>query len=283
METFMNVSCNLAKKNITLSFVIALITIFTIVGKIEAQANPTTPSTETTQTTEAPQETPAPVAQAPEQTPTQDSEIGLVKLFVTGGWSMWPLLLSSIVGFGVILERMYFFFTAKLIRKGYNQDLQDAIDASGMNGVDEFLKANEGQKITDVLKNGMEVSQNDPEIFAAGIEREAGEVMTLLEKGLTVLSAVSTIAPLVGFLGTVSGMINAFDAIANADQVNAKVVAGGIKEALITTAAGLIVAIPAMTFYQYLQGRVAFFTSEVEEAANKIYKEYLKLKAGKKA
>lgn len=129
----------------------------------------------------------------------------------------------------------------------------------------------------------MEVSQNDPEIFAAGIEREAGEVMTLLEKGLTVLSAVSTIAPLVGFLGTVSGMINAFDAIANADQVNAKVVAGGIKEALITTAAGLIVAIPAMTFYQYLQGRVAFFTSEVEEAANKIYKEYLKLKAGKRA
>ncbi|MCW7505565.1 MotA/TolQ/ExbB proton channel family protein [Leptospira paudalimensis] len=279
----MNVSCNLAKKNITLSLVIALIAIFAIVGKIEAQANPTTPSTETTQTTEAPQETPAPVAQAPEQTPTQDSEIGLVKLFVTGGWSMWPLLLSSIVGFGVILERMYFFFTAKLVRKGYNQDLQDAIDASGMNGVDEFLKANEGQRITDVLKNGMEVSQNDPEIFASGIEREAGEVMTLLEKGLTVLSAVSTIAPLVGFLGTVSGMINAFDAIANADQVNAKVVAGGIKEALITTAAGLIVAIPAMTFYQYLQGRVAFFTSEVEEAANKIYKEYLKLKAGKKA
>lgn len=260
-----------------------LITIFTLAEKIEAQATPAAPTTESTQTTEAPAETPAPVAEAPAEAPQQESEIGLVKLFVTGGWSMWPLLLSSIVGFGVILERMYFFFTAKLIRKGYNQDLQDAIDASGMNGIEEFLKANEGQKITDVLKNGMEVSQNDPEIFAAGIEREAGEVMTLLEKGLTVLSAVSTIAPLVGFLGTVSGMINAFDAIANADQVNAKVVAGGIKEALITTAAGLIVAIPAMTFYQYLQGRVAFFTSEVEEAANKIYKEYLKLKAGKRA
>ncbi|TGM37632.1 MotA/TolQ/ExbB proton channel family protein [Leptospira biflexa] len=279
----MNVSCNLAKKNITLSVVIALITIFTIAGRIEAQSTPTTTSTDTTQNTEAPAETPAPAAEAPQEAAPQESEIGLVKLFVTGGWSMWPLLLASIVGFGVILERIYFFFTAKLVRKGYNQDLQDAIDASGMQGVDEFLKANEGQRITDVLKNGMEVSQNDPEIFAAGIEREAGEVMTLLEKGLTVLSAVSTIAPLVGFLGTVSGMINAFDAIANADQVNAKVVAGGIKEALITTAAGLIVAIPAMTFYQYLQGRVGFFTSEVEEAANKIYKEYLKLKAGKKA
>lgn len=279
----MKFSCNQTKAKLTLSFVIALITIFTLAGKLEAQTAPAAPTTETTQSTETPTETPAPVAEAPAEAPQQESEIGLVKLFVTGGWSMWPLLLSSIVGFGVILERLYFFFTAKLIRKGYNQDLQDAIDASGMGGVEEFLKANEGQKITDVLKNGMEISQNDPEIFASGIEREAGEVMTLLEKGLTVLSAVSTIAPLVGFLGTVSGMINAFDAIANADQVNAKVVAGGIKEALITTAAGLIVAIPAMTFYQYLQGRVAFFTSEVEEAANKIYKEYLKLKAGKKA
>ncbi|MDF3821179.1 MotA/TolQ/ExbB proton channel family protein [Leptospira sp. 96542] len=269
----------------SVSFVIALITIFTLSSKMEAQANPTPTAPAATESTDQT----APLEEAPQATqeetkaPEKKSEIGLISLFVTGGWSMWPLLLASIVGFGVIFERLYFFFTAKLIRKGFNQDLEDAIQSSGLAGAENFLKENEGQRITDVLKNGMEVSQNDPEIFASGIEREAGEVITLLEKGLTVLSAVSTIAPLVGFLGTVSGMINAFDAIANADQVNAKVVAGGIKEALITTAAGLIVAIPAMTFYQYLQGKVGFFTSEVEEAANKIYKEYLKVKAGKKA
>ncbi len=271
----------------SVSFLIALIAILAIAGRIESQANPTTPQTTNETSTEAPA---APAAETAAKAPAEEapskpaeSEIGLISLFVAGGWSMWPLLFSSIVGFGIIFERIYFFLTSKLVRKGYNQDLQDAIDAGGLKGAQDFLTENKGQKITDVLVNGMEVSQNDPEIFASGVEREAGEVMTLLEKGLTVLSAVSTIAPLVGFLGTVSGMINAFDAIANADQVNAKVVAGGIKEALITTAAGLIVAIPAMTFYQYLQGRVGFFTSEVEEAANKIYKEYLKLKAGKQA
>ncbi|MCZ8155252.1 MAG: MotA/TolQ/ExbB proton channel family protein [Leptospira sp.] len=273
----MNFSYRKAVAKGTVSLAVALLAIFTIANQIEAQtnpvpetSNPTTTNTETTTETKT---------DAPE---SKDSEIGLIKLFNTGGWSMWPLLLSSIVALGVIFERLYFFLTAKLVRKGYNQDLQDAIDANGLAGAENFIKENDGQRISFVLKNGMEVSQNDPEIFASGVEREASEVITLLEKGLTVLAAVSTIAPLVGFLGTVSGMINAFDAIANADQVNAKVVAGGIKEALITTAAGLIVAIPAMTFYQYLQGRVAFFTSEVEEAANKIYKEYLKKKASGK-
>ncbi|MCG9874834.1 MAG: MotA/TolQ/ExbB proton channel family protein [Leptospiraceae bacterium] len=216
---------------------------------------------------------------AQEQVAAPKAKIGFVDLFVTGGWSMWPLLLSSIIAMGIIFERMYFFFTTKLIAKGYNQDLQDAIDTGGLAGAEKFLADHSDQRITEVLVNGMAVSQNDPEIFSQGVEREAGEIITLLEKGLVVLAAVSTIAPLIGFLGTVSGMINAFDAIANADQVNAKVVAGGIKEALITTAAGLIVAIPAMVFYQYLTSRVNAFTSEVEEAANKIYKEYLKKKA----
>jgi biopolymer transport protein ExbB len=222
---------------------------------------------------------------AQEQTPAPApaKSIGLVDLFITGGWSMWPLLLSSIVALGVIFERMYFFVTSKLVSAGFNQDLQDSLDEGGLKKAKEFLEQNKNQKITEVLLNGMEVSQNDPEIFASGVQREAGEVIVLLEKGLIVLSAVSTIAPLIGFLGTVSGMISAFDAIANADQVNAKVVAGGIKEALITTAAGLIVAIPAMAFYQYLSNRVNTFLAEVEEGANKIYKEFLKLKAGKVA
>jgi len=237
-----------------------------------------TPEPTDKQVLESGSETPA-APKAEESTPAPKAKIGFVDLFVTGGWSMYPLLVASIIALGIIFERFYFFFTTKLIAKGYNQDLQDAIDAGGLDGAKKFLADNKDQRISEVLVNGMEVSQQNPEIFSQGVEREAGEVITLLEKGLVVLAAVSTIAPLIGFLGTVSGMINAFDAIANADQVNAKVVAGGIKEALITTAAGLIVAIPAMVFYQYLTSRVNAFTSEVEEAANKIYKEFLKKKA----
>ena len=215
-----------------------------------------------------------------ESTPKKpEKEMGLVGLFKTGGWAMWPLAFASIIGLGVIFERLYFFFTTKLVSKGYNQELEDALENDGLQGAKEYLESKKEQKITQVLADGMAVTKNDPEIFAKGVEREAAEVMLLLERGLGILAAVSTIAPLIGFLGTVSGMINAFDAIANADQVNAKVVAGGIKEALITTAAGLIIAIPAMTFYQYLSSRVNSFGAEIEEAANKIYKEYLKKQA----
>ena len=211
----------------------------------------------------------------------QPKSPGLIDLFIAGGWSMWPLLLASVIGMGVAIERTYFFIRTKLIVKGFNQALIDKIEQGGLPEAEKYLEETKDQKISDVLINGLDVSQKDSELFVKGIEREAGEVITLLERGLAILAAVSTIAPLIGFLGTVSGMINAFDAIANADQVNAKVVAAGIKEALITTAAGLIVAIPVMSFHQVLTGKVNGFAADVEEAANRIYKELLKLQAKK--
>ncbi|AYV56969.1 MotA/TolQ/ExbB proton channel family protein [Leptospira kmetyi] len=226
-------------------------------------------TTPATNTETAPTEAPAPA-------PKAEKSWGFVDLFLLGGWTMYPLALSSIVALGIIFERIYFLSTAKLLPKGYNIDLGDAMDSKGLDAVQGFLDERKDYKITQVLSGGIDVSSGDAEIFAKGVEREAAEVITVLERGLVILAAVSTIAPLIGFLGTVSGMINAFDAIANADQVNAKVVAGGIKEALITTAAGLIVAIPAMTFHQYLTSRIDAFTSEIEEAANRIYKEFLK-------
>ncbi|EMJ96333.1 MotA/TolQ/ExbB proton channel family protein [Leptospira alstonii] len=234
----------------------------------------TAPKSETTKAV-----TSSPATEETTQAPSSDKadkSWGFVDLFLLGSWTMYPLALSSIIAMGIIFERIYFLATAKLLSKGYNIDLGETMDAKGLDSVRSFLDERKEYKITQVLAGGIDVSSGDAEIFAKGVEREAAEVITVLERGLVILAAVSTIAPLIGFLGTVSGMINAFDAIANADQVNAKVVAGGIKEALITTAAGLIVAIPAMTFHQYLTSRIDGFTSEIEEAANRIYKEFLK-------
>ncbi len=262
----------------TLTFTAILLTlIYLLTPALFSQTATETPVNNTTVETKASNETKPANAEKPTESAPKKSP-GLIDLFIVGGWSMWPLALASIVGFGVAFERLYFFFTTKLVSKGYNQNLSDSIEEKGYDGALVHLKENGDQRITQILSDGIDVSSGDPDLFAKGVEREAAEVITLLERGLTILASVSTIAPLIGFLGTVSGMINAFDAIANADQVNAKVVAGGIKEALITTAAGLIVAIPTMSFYQFLTGKVNGFATEVEEGANKIYKELLRKK-----
>lgn len=213
---------------------------------------------------------------------SEENEAGgtsLLDLFLAGGPFMYPLALASIIGLMIFAERVYFFFTNKMTAKTFEQDLIDSLQVDGdkIASARTVLSKYEDYSISKILTEGMAVSENQPDNFARGVEREAGGYIAQAERGLPVLSAISTIAPLIGFLGTVSGMIGAFDAIANADTVNAKVVAGGIKEALITTATGLIVAIPVMTAFQYFQNRINGFATDVEQAANHIYKELLRL------
>ena len=98
------------------------------------------------------------------------------------------------------------------------------------------------------------------------IETAASIEIALLERGLIWLATVANIAPLLGFLGTVSGMIHAFEAIAAAEEVSAKLVATGIYEALITTAAGLIVAIPVQAAHNYFVSRIDKFVIDIEES-----------------
>ena len=105
--------------------------------------------------------------------------------------------------------------------------------------------------------------------------------MSFLERGLVVISSVATIGPLLGFLGTASGMINAFETIAAAEQVNAKLVASGISEALITTASGLAIAIPAQAAYNYFISRVDNFVIEMEQASTEMIDLLIALEEGK--
>ncbi len=206
----------------------------------------------------------------------EDAKTKIWSLFEAGGPFMWPLLLASIIGLALVMERTFYFTFNKFNHKKYEQNIIDHLNQGGIPNAINYINKNSKYIISKILKEGIEVSSNEPDKFMKGVEREATTYFAQAERGLAVLAAISTIAPLIGFLGTVSGMIGAFDAIANADTVNAKVVAGGIKEALITTAAGLIVAIPAMAFFQYFQNKVNTFSAEVETIANHVYKEYLR-------
>ena len=106
------------------------------------------------------------------------------------------------------------------------------------------------------------------------IEAASAHELQRLERGLSVLATVSNIAPLLGFLGTVSGMINSFDALARAGLSNPGLVAKGISEALITTATGLAVAIPMLVAYNYFTSRVSKFVLEMETSANVLLETY---------
>ncbi|MCS7206293.1 MAG: MotA/TolQ/ExbB proton channel family protein [Leptospiraceae bacterium] len=214
------------------------------------------------------------------QQPAQSAVTTIWSLFQAGGPFMWPLLLASIIGLAISLERIFYFAFHKFTKKTYEQDILDRLSDS-LESALEYVEQNRKYLISKIISEGIDVSEKDPDKFIKGVEREALTYFAQAERGLPILAAISTIAPLIGFLGTVSGMIGAFDAIANADTVNAKIVAAGIKEALITTATGLIIAVPTMAMFQYFQNKVNTFSAEIETVANHIYKELLRLKGRK--
>jgi len=177
--------------------------------------------------------------------------VTLLQMFRDGGIFMWPLLACSILGLAVILVKFVTLHMAKIqtdrllerVRALVQQGrLDDAID----------LCANTRGPVAAILLTGLHLYEEGASSRAEQAIVHAGRIeMAFLEKGLVVLATVSNVAPLIGFLGTVAGMIIAFGAIEAAGEVEAQLVAGGIKVALITTAAGLVIAIPVNVCHNY--------------------------------
>ena len=194
------------------------------------------------------------------------SEVGLVEWFRRGGVFMWPLLACSIAALAVILERLFTMQRARTHTRRFMNRLLTALREKGVEEALEICTRTRGP-VASILHSGLLKAEKGTEAVEKAIETAGVLEMSFLQRGLIVLASVTTIAPLLGFLGTVSGMIHAFDAIAQAEQVTAQLVASGVREALITTAAGLMVAIPAQIFYHYFLTRIDRFVSEMEEAS----------------
>ncbi len=191
---------------------------------------------------------------------------GAVEFFLKGGIFMWPILALAVFGLAIALERLWTLSRARTNIRDLMNRVLAALKKDGVEAAIQVCETTRGP-IPAILHAGLRRSNIGIDATEKSIENAGVVELSFLERGLLALVTVSNLAPLLGFLGTVSGMINAFDAIAAADQVNAKVVASGISEALITTLAGLVVAIPMSMAHNYFVGQIDKFVIEMQETS----------------
>jgi len=193
------------------------------------------------------------------------SAFTLLELFQMGGILMWPLLVFSIAAIAITVERAIFLLYHNLKLDDLKAEVEkaildgDPVKARGF--LENQTQRRMGARILLTLVNRHKLSEHRME---KAVEAEALNCISSLENGFNFLTALGSISPLTGFLGTVTGMIGAFRSIAEATDVNAQIVASGIYEALITTVFGLIIAIIAMSAYSIFTHKVDRFASEVE-------------------
>jgi len=201
----------------------------------------------------------------------ENASYGLLQLFHDGGFMMYPLLLASLLGLGVIIAKFYVLLVA---RRDSSRVLTEVRQMSEEGRVEEalaYLERTPGP-VAAILLSGL----NRIRERRAGNDVEQAMTSTgkielgFLERGMVVLATVATVAPLMGFLGTVWGMISAFAAIELAGQVEATLVASGIKIALITTATGLMIAIPINIAYNYFVSSIDQLIISMEQGTNTI-------------
>jgi biopolymer transport protein ExbB len=200
-----------------------------------------------------------------------DTSYELLTIFVDGGFMMYPLILCSLVALGVIIAKAW---TLRVAHRD-SQGLLDEIEALGSAGhLDKAIeRARETRgPVAAILLTGLrrlKENQRGKDITKA-IKTTGTLELDFLERGLTVLATIANVAPMLGFLGTVIGMIAAFDAIEAAGQVEPALVASGIKIALITTAAGLTIAIPVNISYNYFVTRIDALIADMEQGTQAV-------------
>ena len=193
----------------------------------------------------------------------------LLSVVVRGGWLMVPILVCSIIALAVVIERFLTFRRFRTNIQGLMLRIRGSLARGDLEGAKQACEA--GGAMADVLRAGLEAAPAGRDSAEAAMEGAGDRVVFALERNLGVLATVAAVAPLIGFLGTVTGMIRAFMEIqALGGNVNADVLAGGIWEAMVTTAGGLSVGIPALIFYNYFVGRVDRIRFEIESAANEL-------------
>lgn len=191
------------------------------------------------------------------------------EIVVAGGWLMIPIIACSIIALGIIVERLWALQKKRIAPKHLVAQVWHW-EKNGQLDNERLRSLSSGSPLGKVLAVGLANRDSDREVMRDAIEEIGRHEVHALERYLNTLGTVAAISPLLGLLGTVFGMIQVFTNLSAHGTGNVGNLAGGISQALITTAAGLVVAIPSLMFYRYFRGRVDELVVYIEQEALKL-------------
>ncbi|MGK7369458.1 MAG: MotA/TolQ/ExbB proton channel family protein [Candidatus Halalkalibacterium sp. M3_1C_030] len=203
----------------------------------------------------------------------------IVEKFNEGGGWMWPVLIALILGLAIFLERIITLNLADIDTRKFVVNVQEALQEGGVPAAQELCSETRGP-VASVFQAGLMRMDEGIEAAEKAISAYGSIEMSFLERGLVWLSLFIAIAPLLGFLGTVVGMIEAFDAIQAAGDISPTLVAGGIKVALLTTASGLLAGIILQVGYNYCVSKIDRLIAEMEESSITLIDSIVEMKQG---
>ena len=193
----------------------------------------------------------------------------MVHYFLEGGAFMWPILITLIFGLAFVIERAYSLMMSAVNSQAFFDEISLSIKENGPEAAAQVCEETDGP-VAAIFHAGLTKMHRGLNEVEKAIQNAGAIEMAFLEKNMIWLNAVITIAPMLGFTGTVVGMIAAFDAIKAANDISPAVVAGGISQALLTTAFGLIVAMIIQTFQNVFVSRIDKLVLDMEEQSVKI-------------
>jgi biopolymer transport protein ExbB len=193
----------------------------------------------------------------------------MLEIVKAGGWLMLPIILCSVVAAAIILERLWTLRRKRVLPEDLTARVWSWAHSRQLD--DGHIKAlSESSPLGMILAVGLQNRNRSRDIMKEAVEDNGRHVVHELERYLNSLGTIAAVTPLLGLLGTVIGMVKVFTAITTHGVGNPAFLAGGISEALITTAAGLSVAIPSLICYRYLRGRVDALVVQMEKEAMKL-------------
>jgi len=193
----------------------------------------------------------------------------MVEIVKAGGWLMAPIILCAIIALGIILERFWTLQQKRVIPEDLTGKVWGWVEQNSLDRK-RIQTLHQGSPLGQILAAGLINRDQERTVIRDSIEDTGRHVVHELERYLDTLGTVAAISPLLGLLGTVIGMVKVFTAITTQGVGDPAVLAGGIAEALITTAAGLTVAIPALIGFRYYRNRVDTLVVDMEKEAIKL-------------